>query len=445
MKTNRLFVIAPLAALLFGWCVLAATAEEGRSAGAIYGAVKTRAGKTYTGVIRWGNEEAFWDDHFNATKEKLPYAEYRDELADVGHSHGIRIFGHNLFVDVGASSRQFVARFGDIRKIEVDGSDEATITMKNGAVIGVEGGSNDIGATLLVRDAAGDIEIPWRKIDVVELMATPNDAMQDGQRLFGTVTTEDGEFTGYIQWDKQECLTSDKLDGDSDDGEMSIAMGKIRSIERRGYRGSEVTLRDGRRFELDDTNDVDDSNRGIMVEDPRYGRVVVPWGAFERLDLRAERGSGRGYEHFEGGGPLWGTVTDRDGRKHTGRIVFDLDEGESWEMLNGDRDDVEYNIPFELIDSIAPRDDDEAVVTLKSGEEITLEGGQDASDSNDGILVLPAKAGRPKLIPWDEVRRIDFDWRDRQLPAEAEEAPKREPAKATAKPNPEKNDDRRPQ
>src|SRR6202008_212332 len=45
-------------------------AMEGRSqsnSGFLYGKVYTR-GNSYEGQIRWGNEEAFWTDYFNAAK-----------------------------------------------------------------------------------------------------------------------------------------------------------------------------------------------------------------------------------------------------------------------------------------------------------------------------------------------------------------------------------------
>ena len=426
MKRERLMILVGLAVFLIGSCVaVIATAADQPSSGFIYGKVKTRVGKTYTGVIRWGNEEAFWDDHFNANKKDLPYLKYHEDGEGDRRSHGLEIFGRRLLVDLGVDSRLLTLRFGDLRSLRVEGSDEATLVLKNGTEIEVEGGSNDLGATLHVHDdSVGDIEIPWRKLDLVEFLPTPESVKPEGRRLWGTVATEDGEFSGYIQWDKQECLSIDRLDGESEDGDMSIEMGRIKSIERRGRRGARLTLRDGRSLELEDTNDVDSSNRGIMVEDERFGRVVVPWGSFEKLNLRDDKGSGHGYADFPACAPLFGTVTDDEGVKHSGRIVFDLDEEEGCEVLNGSHEDIEYNIPFDMIASIAPRGDDEAVVTLRGGAELTLEDSQDVSDRNDGVLVFANKARRPVYVRWDDIRRIDLDWRARRTPVEAEDSAK---------------------
>ena len=57
-------------------------------------------------------------------------------------------------------------------------------------------------------------------------------------RYDGTVHTDDGSFRGYIQWDQDECLSSDELDGENRDGEVSLRMGEIRSIERRSRNSS---------------------------------------------------------------------------------------------------------------------------------------------------------------------------------------------------------------
>ena len=42
-------------------------------------------------------------------------------------------------------------------------------------------------------------------------------------------------------------------------------------------------LKDGRRLLLDGSNDVNSSNRGIYVEDERFGRVRVKWDAFDSV------------------------------------------------------------------------------------------------------------------------------------------------------------------
>jgi hypothetical protein len=229
----------------------------------------------------------------------------------------------------------------------------------------------------------------------------------EGRRLFGKVVTEDGSFEGYVQWDSQECLTTDRLDGQSEDGELSIEMGKIKAIEKNNSRGSRIELVDGRKLVLEGTNDVDSSLRGIFVEDPRYGRVQVSWDAFERVEFRAMDRTGKGYDEYKPAGKLSGSVTDQEGQVRSGRLVFDLDEEAGWEILNGSRHGVAYHIPFGLVRSIEPQRGDTSKIVLRSGEEVTLGEGQDVAESNAGVVVV-RDDGREVHLPWSEVKKIEF-------------------------------------
>ena len=135
-----------------------------------------------------------------------------------------------------------------------------------------------------------------------------------------------------------------------------------------------MTLLDGREIVLSGTREVGHGNRGIYVDDERYGRVLISWDAFERLDF-SPGGTGPAYGDFPPGRPLTGSVITRSGRRLAGRLVYDLDERETTETLDAPSQGVDYTIPFRLIASIvrprleeggAPRDR----VTLHSDEEL---------------------------------------------------------------------------
>ncbi len=186
--------------------------------------------------------------------------------------------------------------------------------------------SNNVGGTATVDDpAAGSVEIAWKNIKTIAFAASPDGIEPKASRLFGTVRANAGDFTGFIQWDEDECLSVDKLDGDTEGGRMSIPLGTVASIEKSPRSGALVVLDDGRELLLDGTNDVDSSNRGVFIEDPRFGRVRVDWSAFRRLDLQTPDGSGRGYGDFDAQWRLRGTVTDTSGKRHVGAIVYDLE------------------------------------------------------------------------------------------------------------------------
>ena len=406
------------ALLVLGLVVIATGAQAARqdNDGFLYGTVVTDSGKEYTGFLRWNaDEEAFWDDLFHSAKTKLPYideVDRADRRRDRKKHTNIKIFGFRVNVEsddwAGDDSRVFIARFGDIERITVKGDDAARLDMKGGESLDVEGYANDVGATILVKDAGlGEIELHWDNIDTIRFAAAPRGADPGEQRLYGKLETRIGSFEGFIQWDKEECLASDRLDGETEDGELSIPMGSIARIERHGSQGCEVTLKDGRDYRLRGSNDVNDDNRGIMVEDKRYGRVVIYWDEFDRLDFEDRKDSGRGYGDYEGQKPLSGTVVGKDGEKHRGRIVFDLDESENWEMLNGNWRDAEYNIPFSLVARIEPGRD-ESRVLLRGGEELWLEDSQDVTENNDGLLIFDQGDADPLYLRWQQIESIEF-------------------------------------
>ena len=285
---------------------------------------------------------------------------------------------------------------------------------RGGSVYKIEGGSNDVEEAISIWDPkVGQIQVPWKRIETIEFFAAPGASGSGSsgtpapRRLYGTVETSDGSFTGTVQWDQHECLSTDKLDGESDESDLALEMGNLQEIEKLGRRASRVVLKDGTRMELSGTNDVNDENRGIYVDDARYGRVLVHWKAFDRV--RFAEGPALSYDDFPAGQPLRGKVTDQDGKTYSGRIVYDLDESETWELLNGHAHDVEYSIPFQKVAAIIPINDDETRVILRSGEELRLEEETDVTDSNQGILIFVEGGARPTYVGWDDLERIDFD------------------------------------
>lgn len=415
----RTTILLAIALILGAVCCGAAFAQAGVDSqgppdteGFLYGTVSTRSGNEYVGRLRWGTEESFWGDHFNSTKEDLPWW---DEVpkGHRGRENTFKLFGLELTWrdEDSEAGRQLIARFGDIDRIEVTGRDDAVLVMKSGKQVEIEGGSNDLGGGTEIAvwdDSLGKVEIDWPDVERIRFHATPADLDVDVHRLYGVVRTTEGAFRGWIQWDKDECLSMDELDGETRDGDdVEIPMGNIRSIERRGWSSSRVTLRDGREMVLDDSNDVDDDNRGIFVETGRLGRVLVSWDAFERADFEDPPGSGPAYGDFVPGGPLRGTVTTRDGAEHTGRLVYDVDEEETWELLGGERDGIEYDVPFSLVASVTPTGRDRSRVELTNGEVLELEDSADVGEGNAGVVIL-ADGERPLYVPWDDVERIDF-------------------------------------
>ncbi|MEM1248479.1 MAG: hypothetical protein AAGK22_19035 [Acidobacteriota bacterium] len=377
--------------------------------GFIHGTVTTESGEKYTGTLRWGKEEAFWDDLFNSNKEELPWLE---EYGEAKGGKTLNVLGRKVKINWGnfGTGRQLVTRFGSLKSIENLGSDEVRLVFRGGEEIIGDGGSNDIGTRITVRDTTlGSVQLDWKRIEKIEFSNTPSGAEVGGYRLSGEVKTRRGSYRGFVQWDSEECLSTDKLDGESRDADHSIEMGKIRAIRRLSSKRSEVELKDGRKLRLEGTNDVDEDIRGILIEDSRYGRVEIGWDDFEEVVFDDQGSSGRAYDELDDEGPLRGRVVTRDGETLSGRLVYDLDEAYRWEMLDGNDGDIAYIIPFALVTEVEPDGDDAARVTLRSGEKLTLEGSHDTNEDNDGVLVLDGNEKDGTLVPWDQIASIRFD------------------------------------
>ncbi len=387
---------------------LPAVALASDSKGYLYGSIETVGGTKYEGRLRWGREEAFWTDHFNASKKERPFAseipqKYRHTRED------FRILG----VPIGmhwkdSEGRQLIVRFGDLKSLSPRGSNSAFLVLKNGEEIEVGDGSNDVGARITVWDGSlGEARLEWKKIRRIDFKEAPAGLQGLPARLFGTVRTRSETFRGYIQWDKEECLATDLLEGENQDGNLKIEMGKIKTIERHGKNSSAVRLRDGRQVVMRGSNDVDSDNRGIFVDDARYGRVLVSWEAFEKLDFE-ESDSGPGYDSFPPLLPLKGLVTTNSGATHKGRIIYDADESEGWEILDGEYAGLTYSIPFSMVASIVRVSGTRVRASLRGGPgDLRLEDTGDVTDRNAGVFVLAD--GKKTYVPWEEVKRIDFE------------------------------------
>ncbi len=384
----------------------------------IYGTVSLENGDEFTGQIRWGNEEIFWFDFFNSSKPDNDYLDYLsdDELdivSDCNRGKKNSLFG-NVSMNWGDCSHthSFAAQFGDIKNIKIRSNNKVTVTLKNGDAFKLKGGSNDIGATVQIHDAEiGLLKFDWKDIENVEFKETPAVLSNYfGDPLYGVVHTEQGSYTGYLQWDHDERVTLDELNGEYEDGDLDIQFGNIKSIEK-VWGGSEVTLNSGRMFELDGTNDVDKSNRGIIVNMPGQGRVDIDWDEFEKIEFTAvPNQKGIHYRDFNGDEKLEGTIHTKAGTKLKGQIVYDLDEAYQLEMLNGMDDDIEYFIPFANVKKITRKGRRHTVVTTTGGQTLELDDKVDVDENNDGLLVfMSSNSDDATYVPWDDIESIDFN------------------------------------
>ena len=411
-----------------GWsllCVLSfshpVSAQDGDR---IWGRVHTASDGVLEGFIRWDRNEGSWVDVLDGSKG-IPEENYQAWLAANGGEPAVRsieLLGHRISWDEEdpdfPSSTASGIRFGHLASLRVIGRDRVELTLRSGDTLELGGGSTDLGPSIreLIVDAPGhdEVELRWRDLEQVVFTAAPAGAQASSRRLYGAVEDVEGRrFTGYVSWDLDEILESDVLNGDEMDGgdEHEIRFARITSIERIDG-GARVTLRDGDVLELDGSNDVDRGHRGVQISDPDLGMVEVEWREFRVLVLH-ETEAVVGYETFDGGQPLLGTVTTQSGEEIEGAIRWDADEAASWEFLNGRADDVVFTIELAYVSRIERGEAFGATVTLLDGRSFELEESNDVDWGNRGILIAGEGARRTdasgwRVIPWDEFREVRF-------------------------------------
>ena len=385
--------------------VIGALASVGsvQAGGEIHGTISTEAGEEFTGAIRWDRNENFWDDVLDARKEDVVYTREGGVT--------VYLFGKKI-IDVDDDNRVhpvFSIPFGHIRSLRPVSGRRAKLILKNGEVIKIVSNNSDIGNSIrdvvILDGKKGKTSLDWDEIEKIRFSAGSG-TVRDAERLYGTVDTPAGPFTGFIVWDMDEAMFEDILDGEEDGVDREIPFGDIRIIEKVDQRSCRVHLQDGKKVNLEGTNDVNSGNRGIFVTIPGLGRVRVSWGQFQQVRFEPAPRSPT-YGEFDGGWKLSGTVTTSDGSLHQGMIHWDRDESYSWEFLDGRADRIKYAILFENIESIRRLSARSAEVQLRNGTVLTLTGSNDVNSGNKGIRVFPPD-GDEVEIPWEEFRRAKF-------------------------------------
>jgi hypothetical protein len=374
-------------------------------AGRICGVVYTRDGEAFEGPIRWDKNEGFWDDILDATKK-------RDGIHREGRRRekrisilGLKITWDEEGSEIHASSG---IQFGYLKSLERRSRNRAVLKLKNDERITFYGSGTDVGSgvrQIVIYDPReGEVELDWDDLDMVEFSeCDPSEVSEPETRLYGELETRRGDtFKGFVCWDVDEIFYSDILDGEERHRNRKIPLGKIKAIERRSSSSAWVHLRNGDKMRLSGTNDVNSGNRGIVILDPRFGRVTVKWDDFDRLEFLdgGEEHLVR-YHEFKEPEPLYGVVYDEDGDSYEGYIRWDDDETQTWERLDGEYRDLEIDIEFSQIAEIEKRSSSSVTVTLKNGNSFNVSGSNDVNDENKGIYVTTKDGDEIELDWWD--------------------------------------------
>lgn len=386
------------------------------SAEYIYGEITTRGNQRFKGFIRWGKEEIAWHDVFNSVKENnKESSRYIIHMKNKDEDKSIwKDFNWNISSIWEDKYRQidhtFACFFGDIKALYPLGNNRLKLELKNGKKLLLNGGTNDVGTELYVFDyKQGKVNIPWNKVDKIEFMQAPHMSRNPyGKLIYGTVYTyRKGAFEGYIKWDLDERVTNDLLDGFENNKEYRIPFGDIKKIKKHPQ-GSFVVDVHGKELLLNGTNDVNASNRGIAMYVDGVGRLEIPWKEFKSIGIHEPHKAGYSYNDFLDPQGIEASVYTYSGDEYYGKIVFDIDEKWELEFLDGNDDNINYQIPFRNIRTIYPKNKFYSIVILNNGKELLLGERQDVSGSNDGILIFEEGEEEPSVIEWADITEVSL-------------------------------------
>ena len=399
----------------------------------IWGRVVTEDGATHTGFVRFRGV-ASWEDFFIAGKN-IPEEHYQDWLDATRdgkpHLRIVELKGHRIsweekhpdFVE----SPDAGIRVGHLASLIPDTVGDVEVLTRAGVRLELTEPRWRWRDIVVEADARSDlVHLHGRDVTRIEFAAAPEDVAPrsrplHGAALHGTVRDRSGRsYTGFVDprvlnRRGNAFLDSHMMIDFEDEDRPSIRVDQLRSLERTAS-GVVATLTSGEVLNLaDDRRGPFRHSRPFRISDPELGSVSVEWRAFHSIRFH-QPSRPAGYDAFDGGRLLHGTVVTRDGEELAGRIRWNAHEEWSWERLNGTSEDVDFAIEFANIRRIerTGEDGDGVRVTVLDGRTFELTGSSDVGPDNKGIFVFPARAGEAESAdaaegpPWRYVAWDDF-------------------------------------
>lgn len=227
----------------------------------LYGTVTAWDGREFRGFIMWDNDESLSSDILD------------------GESRG----------------EEMEIPFSKIGAIERKSSSSAMVELTSGKKLRLRDSNdvNDENRGIVVKiPHYGKITMEWNDFERVVFDRPPladltaYDDFDAGEPLYGVVWDDLGEqYRGSIRWDDDETMTYEFLDGELDGIPISIEFGDIQAIQRRSSSTALVKLKSGKSLKLKGTCDVNDENRGIVIESDDDEIIRLSWDEFERAEF----------------------------------------------------------------------------------------------------------------------------------------------------------------
>ena len=382
--------------------------------GLLYGEIRMKNGRSYTGHIRWGKDKVMWNDLLYAEKEMNPvrYFLSGEEVARLELVPERKRYNWS-FVDLWdpeftEDEHALKVAFGYISYLDYSEKDEISVGLKDGIRLVVTDDEDMDDDLIIYMQDGKQKELEARDLRSIRFIQTPSRlGNKHGAPIYGTVMTGNNEFSGYLIWDGECCLT-DYLHGRENRNKRPErhAYSTIRSIEKLD-RAFLVTFKNGKEKKLCCTGNLNTGSLDVIVKDPAFGQAEIPAREIDKVLFRDPQMKAPVYKSYQPVSRIQGRILTHDNRSVRGQIIYDLDEAFDCELLDGESNDIEYRIPFNIIKRIEPVDDEHSRVMLSGGRSLLLTDHMDVSRKNSGCLVETTR-NQYIYIPWKEIREIRF-------------------------------------
>lgn len=379
----------------------------------IYAKVIVKDSSSFEGLVKFGKKTFLWSDFFKLDKTENPYGEYiskekqNKQTCKISDVDGLKILLNNDLTNL--AIHKFEVRMGYIKAMDFLDNRYISIELKDNKFINLrtDYSHSDLDIEILDNDL-GKVKLDASLVARIEFMSTPEDIQITRPKpIYGTVLTKQGEFTGFICWDNDETSEDDLLDGEWGNKDVSIYFKNIASIEKSNSCCNVTTL-SGTNLQLCGSNDVDNGNRGLVVNMPNIGKLSIDWRDFESLQLNHSiDGIGLSYDDYLPAQRLKGKVSLKDKSEYSGIIIYNLDKAMTVENIDGENAGLSFTIPLLYVKSISPKGLKYSKLVLKNGLNLLLGNSVDVNYKNDGVLVF-TEDGKSEFLNWFDIENISF-------------------------------------
>lgn len=191
-------------------------------------------------------------------------------------------------------SKDVSVYFKNIKSI-VSNYDSSDITTLLGTRVTLSG-SNDVNyenrGIFVNMPNVGKVKINWNDFISVEFnrdlehVGLSYDDYKEAERLKGSILTKENErVEGVIVYDLDEAMNVECLNGNNGKMEYTIPLMYVKKIIPKGYKYSEIELKNGAKLFLGNSSDVDYKNDGVLIFEKENNYKYFYWYEIKEISF----------------------------------------------------------------------------------------------------------------------------------------------------------------